>query len=75
MKRTQISLTAPQFKALKNRAEVEGRSMADVVRELVERYLHPKEGAHRPLIERLAGIAKGDGRGGETHDELYDEPD
>ena len=45
MVRTQIQLTEPQFEALKARASAEGRSMADVVRTLVDESL---SGAGRP---------------------------
>jgi plasmid stability protein len=45
MVRTQIQLTEPQFEALKARAAAEGRSMADLIRALVDDSL---SGAGRP---------------------------
>jgi plasmid stability protein len=39
MVRTQIQLTEPQFEALKARASAEGRSMADLIRALVDESL------------------------------------
>jgi hypothetical protein len=39
MVRTQIQLTEPQFEALKARAAGEGRSMADLIRTLVDESL------------------------------------
>jgi len=48
MVRTQIQLTEPQFEALKERAAAEGRSMADLIRALVDDSL---SGAGRPLRE------------------------
>lgn len=72
MKRTQISLTEDEFKALKAQASVERRSMADLVRDAVHRYLAPRRpGGHRALVERLAGIGKAPGLRGEDHDDIY----
>ena len=45
MVRTQIQLTEPQFEALKARAAAEGRSMADLIRAMVDDSL---SGAARP---------------------------
>ena len=48
MVRTQIQLTELQFEALRARASAEGRSMADVIRGLVEESL---AGAGRPGLD------------------------
>ena len=48
MVRTQIQLTETQFEALRARASAEGRSMADVIRGLVEESL---AGGGRPRPE------------------------
>ena len=48
MVRTQIQLTETQFEALRARASTEGRSMADLIRGLVDESL---SGGGRPGIE------------------------
>jgi plasmid stability protein len=48
MVRTQIQLTETQFEALRARASAEGRSMADVIRGLVDEAI---SGVGRPGIE------------------------
>lgn len=45
MVRTQIQLTEPQFEALRARASAEGRSMADVIRGLLDESI---SGGSRP---------------------------
>lgn len=56
MVRTQIQLTEAQFQALKARAADEGRSMADLIRELVEESL---TGSGRPRREERRRRALG----------------
>ncbi len=50
MVRTQIQLTEEQFEAVRERASAEGRSMADVIRNLVDQLL--ASGAQPGLEER-----------------------
>ena len=54
---TQIYLTPEQHRVLQETARAEGRSMADIIRELVERHLMPA-GAPPTDLSDLAGAVR-----------------
>ena len=78
MVRTQIQLTGEQARALKARARIEDRSMAELVRDSVAEYLARR---HAPDVRELARRArslKGRFRSGcpdlaEAHDRYLDD--
>ncbi len=77
MIRTQIQLTKEQAAKLKKRAAAEGRSIADLVRDGVERVLEPAGGSRRERMKRAAQVF-GKFRSGTTdlsarHDEHFAE--
>ena len=79
LQRFQLSLHPRQVEALRSRAQREERSVAAVLRELVDDALHPRRKRRRRIETRLDAIARligkrGKGAGGETHDEIYDAP-
>lgn len=60
--RTQIYLESSQYEILKSRARREGKSMAAVIREILDEYLGGKSSMRRPdPLRRAIGIGKGDG--------------
>ena len=73
MIRTQIQLTEEQARALRKRAADEGRSMADLVRDgvdrlLVDRGVQDKEAAKRRSIDALGRFRSGMTDLGSAHD-------
>jgi plasmid stability protein len=71
--RTQIQLTEEQARALRKRAADEGRSMADLVRDgvdrlLVDRGVQDKEAAKRRSIDALGRFRSGMTDLGSAHD-------
>jgi hypothetical protein len=54
MIRTQIQLTEEQAAAVKELAQREGRSVADVIRESVEAHLRARGGVDREALKRRA---------------------
>ena len=73
MIRTQIQLTEEQARALRKRAVDEGRSMADLVRDgvdrlLVDRGVQDKEAAKRRSIDALGRFRSGMTDLGSAHD-------
>ena len=69
MHRTQVSLENHQLARLRELAEAEGKSIAALIRGLVEAYIerHPKP--NEDPLARLKGIVEGDGQaGGRDHD-------
>ena len=73
MIRTQIQLTEPQAEALRQRAAAEGRSMADLVRDGVDRLLadlalKDQEAAKRRSIAALGRFHSGVADLGSAHD-------
>ena len=78
MKRTQIQFTDEQVRRLRNVAEQEGRSIADVVRESVSEYLEHRTEVDREELKRRAmavvGKYRSDARDvAEEHDHYLDE--
>jgi plasmid stability protein len=72
MHRTQIILEDWQHQALRARAEQEGRSMSDVVRELITKALKPPA---RSALDAVAGIGEDPAAYGRDHDAfLYGAP-
>lgn len=74
MVRTQIQLTESQFQVVKARAASEGRSMADVIRSLVDESLtrggRPRPGERRRRALAAIGMLKGGPRDlSRRHDE------
>jgi hypothetical protein len=66
MVRTQIQLTEPQFEALRARASAEGRSMADIIRTLVDDSLSgtgrpDREERRRRALAAIGMLGKGKG--------------
>ena len=73
MIRTQIQLTEEQARGLRKRAADEGRSMADLVRDgvdrlLVDRGVQDKEAAKRRSIDALGRFRSGMTDLGSAHD-------
>jgi hypothetical protein len=73
MVRTQIQLTPSQARALRDAAAREGRSVADLIRELVDAHVASTPGPSRGEVRRRAIAAAGrfrSGRGdlGTRHD-------
>jgi hypothetical protein len=60
-RKTQIYLSEVEYQGLKRRADVEGRSMASVVREAVAAYLSStrKKSARPDSLLGLEGLAEG----------------
>lgn len=70
--RTQISLDEWQYESLKARAQREGRSLSDVVREAVTEYLvDDTDGvASRRRLSEIRGIGSDSETAGEDHDRV-----
>ncbi len=74
MVRTQIQLTQSQFEALKARASAEGRSMADLIRRLVDEWrpgsgLPDREERRRRALAAIGMLGKGPRDLSRRHDE------
>jgi len=62
IRRTQIYLEDSQYELLRSRARREGKSMAAVIREILDEYLGGKASmSRRDPLRHAIGIGKGDG--------------
>jgi predicted DNA-binding protein len=60
--RTQVYLEQTQYELLKSRARREGKTLAAVIREVLDAYLAgPNPIAAQDPLRRVIGIGKGDG--------------
>lgn len=59
MRRMQIQLTEEQLERLRDLADADGRSMADVIRESVDRYVRSERPLHREELKQRALAAIG----------------
>jgi hypothetical protein len=72
MHRTQILLEEWQYEALRARAEREGRSLSDLVREILRTSLAPSRRTPRSRFHEIEGIGEDRRAYGEDHDQhLY----
>ena len=69
MRRTQIMLEDWQYEALKAQAERQGRSMSELLREMLDASLG-KEPARAPGLEDIRGIGADSKASGRRHDEF-----
>ena len=70
MHRTQVLLEQWQYDVLRARAEREGRSMSDLVREILHKALNPETGKRR--LTDIEGIGEDTQTTGRKHDQaLY----
>ena len=60
MHRTQVDIRTDQYEMLNARARREGRSLASIIREILDAHLSGGKPAHDPF-DRVIGLAKGDG--------------
>jgi len=76
MHRTQLNLDDWQYQGLRARAEREGRSLSDLVREAVAQYLAVGDGEPTVRLADLCGIGEDAEVTGADHDRfLYGRPD
>lgn len=68
MQRTQLMLEEWQHQRLKTMAEREGRSLSDLVREILTRHLQPKSGRARRGLAAIEGAGSDSGAAGRDHD-------
>ena len=76
MKQTKISLEERQYQWVKDLAEREGKSISQIIRELIDERLHPKvEDIKNDPIFKVIGMGGGEGQSiAKDHDqELYSE--
>jgi len=74
MHRTQLLLESWQYEALRTRAQQEGRSISDLVREIITRALEPTAGSNR--LSEIEGIGEDAAAYGRDHDRfLYGSKD
>ena len=74
MRRTQVQLTDEQLRRLRELADKQGRSVAEVIRESVDTYIARAQRDQETLYERassIIGIAKGPPDLAKNHDEYY----
>lgn len=75
MHRTQITLEDSQYVTLRERARRTGKSMGQLIREMLNQELEAKPKArkgHASGLAKLAGVLNDPGFGGKDHDEaLY----
>ena len=74
MRRTQVQLTDEQLQRLRELAQRQGRSVADVIRESVDSYIARTERDREELYERarnIIGKYSGPPDLAENHDEYY----
>lgn len=69
MHRTQIYLDGQHYQLLRSRAQREGKTIASIVREILDQHFGLKGGSD-PLA-RVIGIGKGDGAAVAEHYENY----
>ena len=67
MQRTQILLDDWQYQALKARAQREGRSMSELLRQILDAHLG-KRGARTPRLEDICGVGEDRTARGRDHD-------
>lgn len=71
MHRTQLMLEEWQYEALRGRAESEGRSISDLVRDILKAHLKQPQ---RGRLSRIEGVAEGPSDLAREHDRyLYGE--
>ncbi|MCB1058137.1 MAG: ribbon-helix-helix protein, CopG family [Acidobacteria bacterium] len=76
MRRTQLNLDDWQYEAIRSRADRDGRSISDVVREALAEYLVDEVDEGRGALLGLRGVADDPESSGRDHDRLlYGEPD
>jgi len=68
MHRTQLSLEDWQHEALKARAGQEGKSLSELVREILSAYLRPKGRHNSRSLRSIEGVAEGPADLGRAHD-------
>ena len=74
MRRTQILLDVWQYAALEARAQREGRSISEILRELVSSRLGPSDSSAGDLVA-IEGVGEDRGAYGRDHDRLlYGKP-
>ena len=70
MHRTQVLLEEWQYEMLRTRAEREGRSIGDLVREILSRaFTEPREERTQRGLSAIAGIVHEPGLSGRDHDD------
>lgn len=70
MHRTQLNLDDWQYESLKSKAEREGRSLSDIVREAVTEYLEDETDSGTDRLRRLEGLASDAKASGRHHDRI-----
>ena len=74
MHRTQLLLEEWQYEALRARADREGRSLSDLIREILSASLAPQSTTRRGRLEAIQGIGEDAEAYGMNHDRhLYGE--
>ena len=68
MHRTQILLEQWQYETLRARAASEGRSLSNLIREILKAALAPPDGSAGRILNGIAGIGEDPGAYGENHD-------
>lgn len=68
MHRTQLLLEPWQYEALKSLSEREGRSISELVREVLSAYLDAKRSRRRGRLEDIEGFFDDPGTAGRDHD-------
>lgn len=68
--RTQLLLEESQYRFLKNMAHREGKSLSQVVRQLVAEKIAAQQQRERGGLEALAGIIDDPGLAGRDHDRV-----
>jgi len=73
MHRTQITLEDSQYVTLRERARRTGKSMGQLIREMLNQELEAKPKARKGCtsgLSKLAGVISDPGFGGQDHDEI-----
>ena len=70
MQRTQLLLEEWQHQRLKAMAEREGRSLSDLVREILTRHLQPKSGRARRGLAAIEAAGADPHASGRNHDQF-----
>lgn len=75
MHRTQLLIEDWQYESLRARAEREGRSLSDLVREILDSVLTSPAQHRRHRLSDIEGIGEDSGAYGDDHDRhLYGDP-
>jgi hypothetical protein len=75
MHRTQLLLDDGQYQTLKSLADAQGRSLSDLVREIVAAHLKGQPARAARRLSEIAGVAEGPPDGAAEHDHyLYGWP-